>query len=221
MQTAIETLIQEGESETLEFKESFGKEAVESIAAFANGKGGYLCIGVNNKGKITGVAATEEQITNWLNQIDIFDEHIEFTNPGGLFGTLELESLKTDFYRASHRNKLLAETFYLIGEVEKYGTGFIRIRECLAKEAPGLEMNISSDNGGFWAKLAPMTSPEKTSEKILRMLAENPSTTIATLSERCGVSSRSIERNLKQLQKDGLLKRVGPNKGGVWNVNKY
>jgi hypothetical protein len=34
-----------------------------------------------------------------------------------------VDALKTDFYRASHRNKLLAEGFYLGGEVEKYGTG--------------------------------------------------------------------------------------------------
>ncbi|MCK5914023.1 MAG: putative DNA binding domain-containing protein, partial [Desulfuromusa sp.] len=58
--------------------------------------------------------------------IKMFDEHVEFVNPGELFGKLKIESLYTDFYRASHRNKLLAEAFYLTGEVEKYGTGFIR-----------------------------------------------------------------------------------------------
>jgi predicted HTH transcriptional regulator len=50
--------------------------------------------------------------------------------------------LHTDFYRASHRNKLLAEAFYLTGEVEKYGTGYIRIRELLRNNYSELTYHI-------------------------------------------------------------------------------
>jgi hypothetical protein len=35
-------LIHQGESGTLEFKQSFGKEAIETVCAFANAKGGYM-----------------------------------------------------------------------------------------------------------------------------------------------------------------------------------
>jgi ATP-dependent DNA helicase RecG len=63
--------------------------------------------------------------------IKIFDDRIEFSNPGGLFGNLKPEDLLSDNYPAKHRNRLLAEAFYLAGEVEKYGTGFIRIRKSL------------------------------------------------------------------------------------------
>ncbi|MCM8543322.1 MAG: hypothetical protein NE328_23840 [Lentisphaeraceae bacterium] len=34
----------------------------------------------------------------------------------------------------------------------------------------------------------------------------------------CDVSTRSIERNLKTLQKQGKLERIGPDKGGHWEV---
>ena len=37
-------LITTGESETVEFKESFGDEAIETIRAFANARGGILLI---------------------------------------------------------------------------------------------------------------------------------------------------------------------------------
>lgn len=36
---------------------------------------------------------------------------------------------------SSQRNHLLAEMFHLTGDIERYGTGFIRIREYL-KEYP-------------------------------------------------------------------------------------
>ncbi len=45
-------LIRQGESETLEFKESFGKDVIESICAFSNSHGGTILIGVSDKGEV-------------------------------------------------------------------------------------------------------------------------------------------------------------------------
>ena len=47
---------------------------------------------------------------------------------------------------------------------------------------------------------------------------ENPETTIPELAEITGVSTRSVERNIKKLQDAGKLRRVGPAKGGHWKV---
>lgn len=46
MDHELKKLIALGESETVEFKASFGKAAIETMAAFANGEGGFLFIGV-------------------------------------------------------------------------------------------------------------------------------------------------------------------------------
>lgn len=59
---------------------------------------------------------------------------------------------------------------------------------------------------------------EKTSEKILRLIGENPKVTIADLARLTGLTTRSVERNLKSLQAQGLLRRVGPDKGGHWEL---
>ena len=159
--------------------------------------------------------------------IKLFDEHVEFVNPGELFGSLKLEALQTDFYRASHRNKLLAEGFYLSGEVEKYGTGFVRIRERLNKEAPGLKLSFREDVGAFWVSLegvpdgqanAAEKSSQKSSQKILEAMAENPHVTIAQLAELCGIGTRAVQKNVDLLRERGRLCRVGPDKGGHWEV---
>ena len=42
-------LVKKGESDTIEFKISFDKEAIETLTAFANTKGGTVIIGVQNK----------------------------------------------------------------------------------------------------------------------------------------------------------------------------
>lgn len=42
--------------------------------------------------------------------------------------------------------------------------------------------------------------------------------TIPELAAEIGVTERSIERNIQKLQEDGRLRRVGPARGGHWEV---
>ncbi len=65
----IQNIIKKGESDTLEFKQHFNDEAIETLTAFANTKGGSVYIGVNDSGSITGVYLGKETIQNWLNEI--------------------------------------------------------------------------------------------------------------------------------------------------------
>lgn len=62
-------LIKKGESETLEFKESFNKETIESAVAFANSKGGIILIGVDDKGRVKGASIGKETLKIWANEI--------------------------------------------------------------------------------------------------------------------------------------------------------
>ena len=62
-------LLKKGESEIMEFKEGFDKEAIETAVAFANTKGGTILIGVADKGKVKGVQVGKETLKNWANGI--------------------------------------------------------------------------------------------------------------------------------------------------------
>jgi len=65
----ISDLLKSNESQNLEFKETFSKETIETIAAFSNASGGTILIGVSDKGKITGVNTNNEIIKDWANSI--------------------------------------------------------------------------------------------------------------------------------------------------------
>ncbi len=60
--------IPSGESETVEFKTSFDREVVETLAAFANAKGGKVFVGISDNGKVAGVQVNKETIPTWINQ---------------------------------------------------------------------------------------------------------------------------------------------------------
>lgn len=59
---------------------------------------------------------------------------------------------------------------------------------------------------------------EKTREKILRLLREDPLITTSEIAEKAGVTPKGVEWNIGKLKKEGLIKRVGPDKGGHWEV---
>ena len=51
-------------------------------------------------------------------------------------------------------------------------------------------------------------------------MVENPNVSARDLSDIIGISQRKIEENISKLKKKGILRRIGPAKGGYWKVIK-
>ncbi|MEA3360234.1 MAG: putative DNA binding domain-containing protein [Thermodesulfobacteriota bacterium] len=63
----IEQIIKNGESQIVEFKESFDREAIETAVAFSNSKGGIIFVGVADDGKMRGITIGAETLREWSN----------------------------------------------------------------------------------------------------------------------------------------------------------
>ena len=62
---------------------------------------------------------------------------------------------------------------------------------------------------------------EKLSEKqriILSLILKNSKISKKQIEIRGNLSKKSVEYNIAKLKKKGLLKRVGPAKGGYWKI---
>jgi len=68
------------------------------------------------------------------------------------------------------------------------------------------------------AEISSEKTSGKTSGKILAALKLDGELTIPELADLIGVTERSIERNIRKLQEQGRLRRIGPAKGGHWEV---
>ena len=61
---------------------------------------------------------------------------------------------------------------------------------------------------------------EKPREKILYFITHHSKITIQELAYKTGLSIKGVEWQIQKLKKAGYLKRVGPAKGGHWQIIK-
>lgn len=59
---------------------------------------------------------------------------------------------------------------------------------------------------------------QKSREKILQLLKQHPDYSAKKLASAIGITEKGIEKQLAKLKAEGLIKRIGPDKGGVWVV---
>lgn len=67
-------------------------------------------------------------------------------------------------------------------------------------------------------KSGPESGPEKTAEKIMQLINDNPNITSREIAQKLNMARSGLMKHLQSLQKSGRIRRVGPQKGGYWEV---
>ena len=58
----------------------------------------------------------------------------------------------------------------------------------------------------------------KSSEEIIQIIQNNPSISAREIAEKMGLTSRNIEKHIRNLREKGILRRIGSTKGGHWEI---
>ena len=61
-------------------------------------------------------------------------------------------------------------------------------------------------------------SGSEKSQAIISAIRLNPKVTAAEIAMKLGVSSRAVEKRIKTLRENGVIRRIGGDKGGYWEV---
>ena len=61
---------------------------------------------------------------------------------------------------------------------------------------------------------------EKSSQKIIELITEDCTITTQEMANRLGISRRAIAKAIAILQDNGIIRRIGPDKGGHWEIKK-
>ncbi|NQT07302.1 MAG: putative DNA binding domain-containing protein [Candidatus Omnitrophica bacterium] len=175
--------------------------------------------------------------------IKMFSNRIEFYNPGGLSKGVTLKSIaKMQFSRNPIIAKILAKVEY----IEELGEGWNKILEehkahPLKPKLPTVEtneymflVNIYSTKNKFAEKTDERLAGRlgerlgeklgvklgENEEKILRLIVADKFATIDSIAKSVRISTTAVENNLAKLKGKGVIRRIGPAKGGHWKVTK-
>ncbi|MDE7074152.1 MAG: Fic family protein [Odoribacter sp.] len=55
-------------------------------------------------------------------------------------------------------------------------------------------------------------------EKIIALLSQDNTLSATALAERIGITPKAVEKHIAKMKAEGILKRIGPDKGGYWQV---
>jgi ATP-dependent DNA helicase RecG len=160
--------------------------------------------------------------------IKIFNDRIEFFNPGRLPYDLTVGKLLAGDYVSKIRNKQIATLFKEVKLVEKYGSGIRRI--CGAFSGNGNKMPAFENfQHGFRVIALSRTAQETAQEikmsgrshieaKIIDAIARNPAITIRDLCSILDKGDNMVKQYLRKLKLAGRIEREGSTKKGSWKV---
>jgi len=170
-------------------------------------------------------------------RVAVFKDRVEIRNPGKLFGGLTIEALRQGNV-SMRRNPLIADMLKRIHMVEGWGRGMplildqepgVKFKEVAHlfiaafgrpsfTEGYGLGNTGNAERNLSPSPATPEKEPEKTPEKICRLLLERADITIAEISASLTLNPRTVERHLTALRKAGRIRRIGADRGGKWEV---
>ena len=141
-------------------------------------------------------------------KVGMFADRIEITSPGGLPAGIT-EELYLAGGPSVARNPILANVFFRLGHLERFGTGIPRILDEYAHEtvSPSFALRDSSIT-----VMLPVTVLENVTldeEAILAVLAKGSALTRSQISEKTQLSKSKAIRTLNALVEKGLVTNVG------------
>lgn len=160
---------------------------------------------------------------DWLDgtppAINIFNDRLEIVSTGGL----PYNMTKKDFFGGISRpvNEILTRIFIQLGLIEQTGYGVSVVTEQYGKEAFEFLDNFLRVTIPFNYKMEETTTQkttQKTEEKLIELLKSNPYLTRMELSKELGITEDGVKYHLNKLKKNNIIKKIGSDKSGYWEI---
>ncbi len=183
---------------------------------------------------IVNAVAHRDYTSNGSVQVMMFRDRVEVWNPGSLPYGWTTDNLKK-LHNSLPSNPLLAEPMYLAAYIERLGTGTtdmlkfakkanlrepVFIQEEMFRTVVYRKQHIKLHDQKTTRKTTQKTI-QKTTQKVLGIISKDPYVSRREIAELIGsITEAGIKYQLNKLKKDGIIKRVGPDRGGYWEIIK-
>ncbi len=84
-----------------------------------------------------------------------------------------------------------------------------------------MERHLANDIAAFEKSTGELPADKdkiNTADRITALLKENPRHSAKSLAESIGISAKGVEKQLAKLKAQGIIRRIGPDKGGTWEI---
>ncbi len=163
--------------------------------------------------------------------VDMYDDRLEIVSPGGMPDGKRIQDLDIDDVASIRRNPIICDLFSRLKLMERRGSGLRKIIDQYPEEAApsfrsteqSFVVTLKNLNYG----MASMPSGidvgiddgvEKSAEKVLTAILSEPRITQKQLAKESGLSVRTVARELKRLRDSGVIRRVGSDRAGYWEI---
>ena len=153
--------------------------------------------------------------------IEIYEDKIVVTSYGGLLSGQTEEAFFSCM--SMPRNRELMRVFRDLDLVEQLGSGMTRILKAYDKSIFKITNNyiqVSFPICEITNKDIREAAEQDTQNAIADVMFDNPRITVNSLASYFCMSKSTMSRNIKKMQEEGKIERIGSNRNGTWKVNK-
>lgn len=79
---------------------------------------------------------------------------------------------------------------------------------------------VGSEKSSEKKKLDGSGKSKGTNHAILAAIEQNAKISATEIAMQLGLSARAVEKRIKTLRENNIIRRVGPDKGGYWEIIK-
>ncbi|MBS3901593.1 MAG: putative DNA binding domain-containing protein [Dethiobacter sp.] len=165
--------------------------------------------------------------------VDMYDDRLEIASPGGMPDGKRIQDLNIDNIPSIRRNPIICDLFSRLKLMERRGSGLRKIIDQYPEDAVPLfrsteqsfvvtlkNLNYAKLSTPHGDKVGVDNGDENNVTLILNAISEDPKITQKNIAIKTGLSTRTVSREIRELRDTGVIRRIGSDRSGYWEIVK-
>ncbi len=165
--------------------------------------------------------------------VDMYDDRLEIVSPGGMPDGKRIQDLNIDDIPSIRRNPVICDLFSRLKLMERRGSGLRKIIDQYPEDAsPSFRsteqsfivtlknLNYAKSSTPHSDKVGVDIGDENNANLILNAISEDPKITQKNIAVKTSLSTRTVSREIRTLRDTGVIRRVGSDRSGYWEIVK-